>query len=326
MKNLKLILKSLVSNNACLDGGRKKPWYFAAIMFFLSIVFALLPLFVSAINSNGDDAFKTYNYGADQATLRFNEYLNDNAITMSVKTSPSGEKFFASVGADQQTREFTYEHKIQSKTSENTYVEAVDYKFIFRTNFDEAEANAIITNEKVSFFYFSEKLLYVSIVNFDTKAQIGKLACVNAAKYVEDGMTINSLLSTNPDATARITETFTNWKGFIRKSYNFTRLTNVWQTCAIMGGIDAGIVLFMGLMIWILTRGKNNFYRSIGIWQCQKTAWWTTISPAILTLAFGFLIKSFANILFPMLIGIRIMWLTMRSLRPDGSGYQMEDF
>ena len=324
MKTFKLILRSLISNNACIEGGRKKPWYFAAIMLFLSMIFAILPLFVQSMNTKGDDVFATYTYGADVATLRFNEYLNDKGIKMYIKkVEGSEDKILVSEKGDGQVAEFEYKHTLPAKASDGSYTDQVDFMFFYRKTLPSDAELQLLVGEKqeISFAFFTENKLIVHLVNFDTKAAIKNIVCNKAPKYLEEGKSINNLLSTNADPTVRLNETFGNWKLYIRDAYNFTRLTAVWQTCAIMGGINAGITLFMGLMIWILTRGKNNPYRLFNIWETQKMSWWAAITPSILALAFGFLIPRFANILFPMLIGIRVMWLSMKSLRPDGSGY-----
>lgn len=315
MKTFKLILKSLISNNACIEGGRKKPWYFAAIMFFLSMIFAILPLFVQTLKVQGDDVFANYSYGADVATLRFNEYLESNNLEIKVKTSSQGTKYI--VCENKETHESSiadFPHYLADGTT-------VDFNFFYRSELNEDEFNTLLGDGKISTIFIYEDRLILHLVNFDTKETIEDMVCQNATKYMEDGRSINDLLSKESDATTKLNETFGNWKLFIRDAYNYTRLTGLWQTCAIMGGINVAITLFMGLMIWILTRGKNNPYRLFNLWEAQKMSWWAAITPSILALALGFLIPRFANILFPMLIGIRVMWLSMKSLRPDGTGY-----
>lgn len=313
MKTFKLILKSLISNNACIEGGRKKPWYFAAIMFFLSMIFAILPLFVQTMNTKGDDVFANYAYGADVATLRFNEHLENEGLKMYVKTS--GEtKFISCEDSAGLAKNVDFHHYLPDGVTP-------DFNIYYRSEMNQEEFNILLGDQKTSTIFFYQDRIILHLVNLETKAVIKDMVCQNAAKYMEEGRSVNDLLSKETDATARLNETFANWKLFIRDAYNFTRLTAVWQTCAIMGGINAGITLFMGLMIFILTRGKNNPYRLFNLWETQKMSWWAAITPSILALGLGFLIPRFANILFPMLIGIRVMWLSMKSLRPDGSGY-----
>lgn len=321
MKTFKLILKSLISNNACVEGGHKKRWYFAVIMFFLAMVFAILPLFVQTMKTHGDDAFETNAYGLDQAALRFNEKLDEQGLKIYVKTSGGSEKFISCEDASGEPAQIDYYHEAPVQNPDGSVSNQVDYKFIYRAEFNEDEFNAIVGDETTSLVIMYQDRMVIQIVNFSNKEKIGTIVCNNAAKYLDEGTCINDFLSKNADPTARLNETFANWKLFIRDAYNFTRLTGVWQTCALMGGINVGITFFMGFMIWILTRGKNNPYRMFNFWHTQKMAWWAAITPSILALGFGFLIPRFANILFPMLIGIRVMWLSMKSLRPDGSGY-----
>ena len=317
MKTFKLILKSLISNNACIEGGRKKPWFFATIMLFLSMILAILPLFVSTINTQGDDAFKSYSYGADQAMLRFNEFLEENKYDIKVEQNEeTKEKHFVTTAPDKM---INFSHSVPV----SWVGDVTDFKFFYRENIPTDAEMKVLVGEKqeISYVFFTSNELVIHLVNFNTKGSIQNIVCTNAPKYIENEKSVSSLLSTDTDPAKRLNDTFANWKLFIRDGYNFTRLTMLWQTCAIMGGINLGITLLMGFMIWILTRGKNNPYKLFNIWECQKMSWWAAITPSILALAFGFLVPRFANILFPMLIGIRVMWLSMKSLRPDGSGY-----
>ena len=326
MKNFKLILKSLISNNACVEGGRKKPWYFAAIMFFLAMIFAVLPLFVQTWNTNGDDVFKTNAYGLDQAAYRFiDDKLDKEGLKIYVRANGDKKEIVCEKADGAQVRDVDYTHTIPVKASDGTYTEQPDYIFHYRAVYNEGELSTLLGDEKTSMVFIYDTKVLIHVVNFETKATIKNIVCNEAPKYLKEGQSINELLSKDSDPTVRMSETFSNWKLFIRDAYNFTRLTQVWQTVAIMGGINAGITLFMGLMIWILTRGKHNPYRLFNLWETQKIAWWAAITPSILALAFGFLIQSFANILFPMVLGVRVMWLSMKSLRPDGSGYAAAD-
>ncbi len=318
MKTFKLILKSLISNNACIEGGRKKPWYFAAIMFFLSMIFAILPLFVQTWKTNGDDVFASYAYGADVATLRFTEHLESSGLKMYVKTASDGTKFISCEDSTGAAQTVNYSHYLADGTT-------VDFNFFYRTELNEDEFKVLLGDQKTSTMLIYQDRIILHLVNFGTKESIKDMVCQNAAKYMEEGRSVNDLLSKESDATTRLNDTFANWKLFIRDAYNFTRLTGVWQTCVIMGSINIGITLFMGFMIWVLTRGKNNPYRSFNLWHTQKMSWWAAITPSLLALGFGFLLPRFANILFPMLIGIRVMWLSMKSLRPDGTGYVNAD-
>ena len=277
---------------------------------------------IQTLNSNGDDIFKSYSYGLDTSMYRFAEDINKHdSLKMIIKTSPTEEKFLSVEGWSEAYPETYYAHTTQIKNAEGIYEDVVDLKVYYRTTYVAEEFNQIVGEGKDTVILMYSDRIFFNFVNISTKAQIKGLSCINAFKYFEDGFDFKSILSTNEDPNVALTETWTNWKSFIRNAYNFNRLTATWQTVCIMGAINIGITGFMGFMIWILTRGKNNPYRIYTIWETQKIAYWCAPTPALLTLAFGFLFTNFANVLFPMLIGVRTMWLSMKSLRPDGSGY-----
>ncbi|MCQ2815157.1 MAG: hypothetical protein MJ227_02560 [Bacilli bacterium] len=82
-------------------------------------------------------------------------------------------------------------------------------------------------------------------------------------------------------------------------------------------GVYAGLILLMGVLIFILTRGKKNVFNYLKFWTCMKISMWASLSPAIIALILSFIIPRFAVMSFIILDGIRIMWLCMRQLRPQ---------
>ena len=85
MKNFKLILKSLINNNACIEGGRTKPWYFAIIMLFVSMILCLVPSIVSSATKSGDDFVKSSTNNYEVGVLRFVEELRKQDISLTIK-------------------------------------------------------------------------------------------------------------------------------------------------------------------------------------------------------------------------------------------------
>ena len=91
-----------------------------------------------------------------------------------------------------------------------------------------------------------------------------------------------------------------------------------WNTTLIYLGVYAGLMFFLGLMVFLLTRGKNNPFSSLNFWVCQKIGYFLGFTPAVLALVLGFIFA--ANVIgqmaFIMLISLRVMWASMRQLRP----------
>ena len=72
----------------------------------------------------------------------------------------------------------------------------------------------------------------------------------------------------------------------------------------------------MGLMVFLLTRGKKNIFRVYTFGDCQKISAWSMVSPALLGMILGFFIQDYAMMFFIILLGVRVMWLSMKQLRP----------
>ena len=309
MKNVKLFLKSLFSNNAAIDGARKKPWYAAVIIFLIALVLSLVPSTVLKLKEHGDKPFASNTYLTAEAVTDFSEnYLSQSGVQFYVKENKDGAHYLIS------DSEFKYS--------------ALGGKFVFAYFKEEAKVSSYVsglvdkkTSKCPSYFVFTGSSLYIRIVDpNDKKTEKVNVYCIDAYKKVEKDQ-IKKAFVNNSDPTKRIEKTWENWKILIKSFYNQTRLKAAWVTCGINAAVNAGIILIMGFMVWILTRGKNNPYRLFTIWESFKISFWCTPSPALLTLGLGFLISNFASTIFVLLLGVRVMWLTMKSLRPDGSGY-----
>lgn len=318
MKNFKLILKSLVSNNSAIDGARKKPWYFAIILFFSSLVLSLVPIGVTELKQHLDKSFDETTYYTREAVTEFAASIKDTGLMYVVH--------------DEENKH----HTLQATTGINKTIpfeagKTAPFKFAYTTN----ELSETLRNsddmKNTSYFIFTEDSLFIKIVNPNKPEEtaIDETYCKNAYKKVGEAEIVNSYEEVlNEDGTVNITKTrqktWENWKILIRKFHRDTRLASAGMQVLVMAAVDVLITLILGFMVWILTRGKQNAYRLFTVWECFKIAFWTTLSPALLTLGFGFLFKGFARTLFPLLVGIRVMWLSMKSLRPDGSGYAAE--
>lgn len=319
MKNVKFILKSLISNNTCIDGGRKKPWYFAIIIFFFSLVVALVPRFVQLITTKGSEVISTYGYLTQEALQDFDrDVLSKSGNSITIKYVESSEENSLVATAESKyivVEEGTtyYKYECVDKRTDKVY-----FRFFY---VDEIVIADFEKYNEQSYMVFGSKNFLYHVADPNSGKDIKTLGCANAWRKFENGYNFRDIISFNEDSSVNLTATFGNFKSFLEKAYDFNRLTALWQECLLLFGVDVVVVLLMGFLTWVLTRGKNNVYRCFKFWECLKSAMWASLSPALLTCGLGFLLAKFANILFPLLVGIRVMWLTSKSLRPDGSGY-----
>ena len=310
-QNIKLFFTTLISNNACIDAGRKKPWYAAIILFFISVILSVIPSSVLELKKQGDKNFSSTTFLTNQAVTRFAKDLQDSEFDgQMIVVHQDKDAFLAAQPFD----------KCYYTVSG---AQEIGYAFSYCAEADVDAKIAQFNEANVSFFIFTSEKLYISILD-PSNPSLGKrilnLSCIKAYKKVGDNEIKESYVE-GENLTDSVNKTWNNWKTLIRKFYNQTRLRAAALQLAIMSAINVGIMAIMGFMVWVLTRGKNNPYRIFTVWECYKIVFWAGISPAILTAGLGFLIQTFASTLFPLLLGVRVMWLSMKSLRPDGSGY-----
>ena len=89
------------------------------------------------------------------------------------------------------------------------------------------------------------------------------------------------------------------------------------MTSLLFLGIYVGLVFVMGLLVFVLTRGKNNMFNYLTFIDTQKIVWWACLTPAILAMILGFILTNFAQMMFIVLLGLRVMWISMKQLRPQ---------
>lgn len=117
------------------------------------------------------------------------------------------------------------------------------------------------------------------------------------------------------DAKSKI---YNQWKAVFNETYLQQKNVTKWNTTLIYLGVYAGLMFFLGLMVFLLTRGKNNPFRVLNFWVCQKIAYFLSFTPAVLALIVGFIFAGnmIGQMAFIMLLSLRIMWASMRQLRP----------
>ena len=334
MKNFKLILKSLFSNNATVEGARHRPWYFAVIMFFVSMILALVPIFVTNISKKGADVVSNYSYNMDNLSLIFSEEIKEKEITLKVNHNDVTDKNYLS---DEGTWSAKYPENVwgfKDKTynyyyhkNENSVIDLLAFYLDDMSSEDLSEfAKSLESGHKEansnlpSMILMTKSQIVIYVCNPETGSSIGSI--VGDYQSTNVNWDMKQLLSTRSYSNAQEyaqyrAETWDNWKVFYNEIYNHNRLTSTWTTTLIMFAINTVLVFFMGLMVFVLTRGKNNPFRIYTFWESMKVGMWASNMPAVLTCGFGFLLTGFMQVLFALLLGVRVMWLTMKTLGPN---------
>ena len=108
----------------------------------------------------------------------------------------------------------------------------------------------------------------------------------------------------------------TNFKKFLNQSYLASKAKTTLVTCLFSLAVFAGLSLIMGFLMWIMTRGKNNPNNYFSLWLCFKLEARLALTPGLITLLLGFLLTSYAQMIFILTLGMRVMWISMKELRP----------
>ncbi|HNY74458.1 MAG TPA: hypothetical protein PKH35_02435 [Bacilli bacterium] len=342
-------MKSLINNDACIEGGRTKRWFFAIIFAVLSLVLAVLPIMVTSLQAQGSDfTAGNYLYNYDNAIVAFSDSLADNNLSMVVSEDANGR--FLAVDKSQWEAAYTanaykqYVHlNNDSKVDfEVYYTEAVGQEFVDyytlvsqnKSPIDGSWREAADTARSTSYLIFGRERMVGQLF------QPGNTTALSGVSgdylKLDLGFDFKSLATVEIDGVTYVTshdDKFSEPNGFLSIDAYRRQIQNKWNdvydavyyntkmvtardSTLIMLGVDALLIFFMGLMIFILTRGKRNPFRIYTFWETQKIAYWASFTPSLLALIFGFIFTEYAVMIFVMLIGVRIMWMSMKSLKP----------
>ena len=348
------VFKSLISNQAAIDGSKESAWWIAAIFLVLSVILPLVPNFISLSNANGASFVSSYNYGLDSQMTAFAYTMKQEGVELKVE----GGKLHYYENDVEKPEKFveldeTYCGDYSRFDKEYRYVNTVTGQVDVRV-FCLSDTNLKTTvNKLVKQYYkvntvlgptedpdekhylpniviFTPTTFAVAVYKSNTTTQAGSsyggLNWFNTSKKV--GL-IERLLGDGVDDTSKSLVDFINtyrdssfkqFKKICTETYLSQKTKTKWQTTGIYAGIYAGIIVFLGLMVFILTRGKYNPYKHVlNVWHCQKIVWWASLSPAILgtILALIFSGNSIGQMAFILLVSLRMMWLAMKQLKPE---------
>lgn len=131
-------------------------------------------------------------------------------------------------------------------------------------------------------------------------------------KVSKDGLPISAA---DVDYTDKVIENF----GYMQDlGYKEVKVRTFWFQTGIYAVIFTIIGVVMGLIIFISTRGKMNPNRDLKFGESLKIGAWLLPTPALITLVLGFILPAqYFQMIFIMTLGMRSVWLTMRTLNPN---------
>lgn len=336
-RNLINVFKSIISNQAAIDGAKEAPFWIGIIFLVLSVCLPIIPIIVAQQKVNGSNFISGYNYGADRGlanttmqledegyifkveggTLSFNKGTTDNSVADDIITKKDKD------GNDYQVYNFRFYvtnkegNVLQDFINSITNISYLEKTTDLYKNEDELAGKK---SYKSSFIVLAPNTLAVALFKSETTDSAAtSLGGLNWS-HTADVANLLARLDNNHElqGTARRDNIFNNWKNIFSETYIAQKNISTRNMSLIYLGVYAGLVFFLGLMIFLLTRGKNNAFNYLKFHTCQFISWWASFTPAVLGMILGFVFSS--NIIgqmgFIVLVSIRTMWLSMRQLRP----------
>ena len=327
----------LVSNASALRGAKAGPLWLTILFFVFALLLPIIPIFAQQVTTNGSSFLNKYSYNLDRTVTALAIDLKENRnVELSL-----GEDHLLSITENGNPVNFA------DYGSDNIYASYVDTSsnqyeltlYLSSAETDKQKENVVDTINNNHFAWNStvksvEGDLYSS--NFIVLFRDGIYVCVYAHNntnivsnsYLGDFKTMSAndkcletLLKVDGVAQNMYDNNYTlgvysNFKKVLDKSYETLKIKNTGLTCLIYFGIFFGASLLMGLLMFLLTRGKNNPNNYFSLWLCLKIQARLSFCPGLLTMIIGFFLTSQIPLIMIMLLGLRVMWISMKELRP----------
>ncbi len=344
---LKTGFLTLVNNDAAIKAGREYHWWMPIILAITGLILTLVPTFVSNMQFNvGNTTLAANGTSVANGLAKFQKELKAKNIDLKIGedgllnyAEDAVSSFYNEGGTEekkswyQATNEVTGYPQLRvlfsSDTISNTMITALS-TYDIKSSSTVTMSDGTTSEQETSTSYRVSVLVFKqSGFIFAAYSDRSTVTSSSAVSYSYEGLKGKSLLSLCPDASIDdasqdyVAAVRNNYRDFLNKGYETTKVSNAWKNVGILSGINAGIVLLLGLVLFLVTRGKNSPYRMITFWEAQKIAYWEVMAPAILALAVGFFMSSttaysIAMFSFLFLYGMRIMWTSMKSFSPQG--------
>ena len=335
----------LINNAAAIRGAKNGPLWLTILFFIFSLILPVIPVFVSQANIKGSTFLNTYSYGLEKSVTSIAMNLkNDRNVEFAI----TEDHEISITEGDNPIDYGNYSSEIPFATYENEVTGQYDF-MLYVSNVTKNADKKLLTTAISSNKYTLETKTKVASTetekvytpSYMVLFKNGLYVCINganqtkaiASSYSGDFKTMKAtttgltdfLKVTDKDGN-EVTQdirsddytngVLANYKKILNKSYESLKVQNMWGTTGIYVGIFAGASILMGFLMWVLTRGKNNPNNYYTPWLTAKIEARLGLSPAIITLVIGFFLTSQVPLIFILTLGLRVMWISMKELRP----------
>ena len=343
MKTLKLIFQSIFSNEPIMQA-RNQPWYIAIILFVVSILLATYPTYTQILNRDGSTFLSGNTFSIENALVSFTEALEEEGVDLVVvsETIDGETKYYLDNQGVNWDDAFTetlpseeafpyFEYTVNNVSRLRVFLQADDQtnegvaEFVSRllalpTGDDQIGSFMLLTRSAVYMYVYNPAALAEGSVNGEgfATAFTGTYDEVplgtNLANFVQVDLDGN-VIDPN-DVSEYVNLVFANWLNFFDQSFAYSKSVLLLAQSGLTLVVNAVMALMMSIVIFIMTRGKLNPNNHFKFGETMKMGAWSLFSPALLTIVAGALFPEFAGTAFVLFVGLRLMWLSSKYLRP----------
>ena len=345
MNKLKFAFKSLYNNQVILDERKKSPWWLAIIFFILAMVCTAIPTLVTGLNTNGSSLITNGNNSLENGLISFSKEnpamsINENGelvydeskvipsstegdYATQLKLVKDGEEKLMNftapyVSAEDITKTnvitllnvyFFPELDPVNKTDDyKTFTDLIDNK-IYKKDVNDSSKFELVPVTSIIFAKTSFRVIVYNPYNATVESKYSSI--MEGQLKLLKGTDFSTVSDTSLENNADNIKTF--WCNFLDKGYQPLKVSQTWLSTSIFAGVSAVATLFVGLLIFIITRGKSNLYRDMTFGQSLKACAFLSLTPAIITLVLGFLMPSFASMAYLLTFGMRTIFFVMKT-------------
>ena len=333
----------LLSNDQAIEGSKSNPWWVALIIALFATVIPVIPITVSQSKTYGASFLSANTYRFDQnisdATVtllsenkefkvenkQLSYYLDGAVVPTNSESDVT--PLFQHLNTTTHQYELSVYYTKREKKDLTNFINEISAKVYKLGTTEIAEEGFEGDKYSPSFVVLAVTSIYTRL-NQDDSTTVGNntyTAFASDWKHFAEGFELlkgalpeeKTAAQVDLSKSEDVQAIFKNWKTYYNKAYLSQKTYNTWMTSLLFWGIYVGLVFVLGLLVFLLTRGKNNMFNYLTFMDTQKITWWASLSPALLAMIFGFIFTNFAQMMFIVLIGMRVMWISMKQLRPQ---------
>lgn len=345
--NLRAGFGSLISNNSCIEAGKNIPFWVPLILALIAAFMPVVPIMVNLSRTNGDSFISgtyTYSFDRDAAISCVDMTQNGTSLildeqhylsyykTGTLVQDPGIHELTHYINNDTKQYEmityFMIEDTTNKKTVDDYYKIVADkmYKIGGTVEKQEGDDEKQVYYQPTLVVYYKDGMAIRlnKLSSTDVANRFGgNFVNVKAGDLVSRLATVEGVTTpTKADDVSQAYEAgvYQNYKNLLNDSYSSIKANSFMLSTVIYYSIYFGLILLLGFLIFALTRGKRNFNNYLKWYQCMCISGWASITPGILALVLGFLLTNFSMMFFILLMGVRVMWMSMKQLSPNYQG------